>query len=137
MELWDTHTFQHLGTLGRHSGSVSRVALCSEGRILISTTATATGEFSVWDFVSGTLQVFILSGRDYIKMFRIPVFGPGSMRLATWSTRATAGIWEARTGTTQLLIGRGDAMVYESGSFSLDRDGRLLATQLASGTVKI
>lgn len=136
VRLWDAHTFRHLRILGQHRKDVLHVAFCSKGRTFVST--THTGEFLVWDVMSGTVRASILSGRgDIQETFKIPAFDPGSMRLAAQSTHASAAaeIWHAETGTTQLFLGHEDGMAYESGLFS--PDGKLLATALTSGAVKI
>jgi WD40 repeat protein/DNA-binding SARP family transcriptional activator len=127
LTVWDTASGRSQRTLTGPGGRVVRVAFGPDG-VLAAARLGATA--SVWDLTTGELRWTLHHGPA---IHDIAVH-PDGTRLVTGGIDGTARVWDLATGEQVLTLDLDDMAVT---SLAFSRDGRLLATALASGRTEL
>jgi WD40 repeat protein len=129
VKLWDTATWNMVGTLTGHTAEIKSLAYSADGKILASGSGDKTA--TLWDAATG-LERFTLKGHTG-KVLGVAL-SPDGRLLATGSEDKTVRLWDVTTGQELARLDGHEAVVH---GVVFSSDGRLIASASHDTTVRI
>jgi serine/threonine protein kinase len=118
--VWDVTTWEQIGVLGGHEGSIFEIAFSPDGTRLVSTSDDST--LRLWDTENGNL-IQVMEGHSDV-VYSV-AFSPDGDQIASASFDGTLRLWDGHTGD---FIRTLDAGAEQSGIVRYSPDGKWIAS---------
>mgnify|MGYP000860164802 FL=1 len=135
IELWDTSTWEQIGTLDKHSDAVIGMAFSSDGSLLATGSAMGPDDIAdisvkLWS-VPERRELFTLEGHS-ADIHAVAFSKDGSM-LASGGIDPVIKIWDVKSGQLIRSLSSGEGVM----DITFSPDGSLVASAGCDGTVKL